>query len=101
MEFKLSAASFVSEKNFLPLDQSALYDVFIIGGGPAGLTAAVYCMRKGLSTGIVVKSLGGQVADTSDVENYMGYRHISGVDLVEKFREQVHQFPIGYRNNFV
>ncbi len=96
MEFKLSAASFVSEKNFLPLDQSALYDVFIIGGGPAGLTAAVYCMRKGLSTGIVVKSLGGQVADTSDVENYMGYRHISGVDLVEKFREQVHQFPIGY-----
>jgi len=96
MDFKLSTASFISEKNFVPLDKSVIYDLFIIGGGPAGLTAAVYAMRKGLNTGIVVKTLGGQVADTADVENYMGYKHITGVDLVEKFRDQVHQFSIGY-----
>ncbi|NLV69081.1 MAG: FAD-dependent oxidoreductase, partial [Spirochaetes bacterium] len=96
MEFNLSSVSFVSEKNFLQVDVSSVYDVIIIGGGPAGLTAAVYCMRKGVSTAIVIKSIGGQMAETSAVENYMGYRYINGVGLVDKFKEQVQQFGIAY-----
>ncbi len=96
MDFNLNAASFVSEKNFLPLDASVLYDVLILGGGPAGCTAAVYCMRKGVKTGIIVMKPGGQVSETYGIENYMGYRHIEGADLVEKFRDQVLQFGISY-----
>jgi len=96
MEFNLSAVSFVSEKNFTPIETGKVYDVLIIGGGPAGLTAAVYCMRKGVDTAIIIKSIGGQVAETSSVENYLGYKYINGVELVDKFKEQVIQFSIGY-----
>lgn len=96
MEFNLNTVSFMSERNFLPIDTTKVYDILIIGGGPAGLTAAVYCMRKGVDTAIIIKSIGGQVAETSSVENYLGYKYINGVELVEKFKEQVFQFSIGY-----
>jgi alkyl hydroperoxide reductase subunit F len=96
MDFNLSAVSFVTEKNFTPIATGKIYDVLIIGGGPAGMTAAVYCMRKGVDTAIVIKSIGGQVAETSSVENYLGYKYINGVELVDKFKEQVFQFSVGY-----
>ncbi len=96
MDFNLSTISFVAEKNFTPVDTGKVYDVLIIGGGPAGMTAAVYCMRKGVDTAIIIKSIGGQVAETSSVENYLGYKYINGVELVDKFKEQVFQFSIGY-----
>lgn len=95
MEFHLNIAALSSETRARELEKSRLYDVIILGGGPAALTAAVYCMRKAVSTGLITMDFGGQVAETSSVENYMGYKYIEGIDLVDKFREQVRQFPIG------
>ncbi|PKL40007.1 MAG: hypothetical protein CVV44_07245 [Spirochaetae bacterium HGW-Spirochaetae-1] len=96
MDFNLSLGAFTDTKQFVSMDPSVVYDIIILGGGPAGLTAAVYCMRKGLKTGIIIRDLGGQVAETAGVENYMGYRYISGVELVDKFQGQVQEFSIGF-----
>jgi len=71
-----------------------IYDLLIIGGGPAGMTAAIYAARKRLATLLVSKDLGGQVLVTAEVENYMGYQYIEGRELVNKFKEQVSRFPI-------
>ncbi|MCQ8893561.1 MAG: FAD-dependent oxidoreductase [Methanolinea sp.] len=64
-------------------------DVLIIGAGPAGLTAAVYCSRKMLKTTVVSENIGGQALESWAIENYMGYRMVSGADLMQKFEEQV------------
>ena len=65
-----------------------VYDVVIVGAGPAGLTAAVYCARKLLKAVVVSESIGGQAAWSWAIENYMGFRMITGEDLVRKFEEQ-------------
>jgi alkyl hydroperoxide reductase subunit F len=66
-----------------------IFDVLIIGAGPAGLTAAVYCSRKMLKTAIVSENIGGQALESWAIENYMGYRMVSGAELMQKFEEQV------------
>lgn len=71
-----------------------IYDLAIIGGGPAGMTAAVYAARKKINTLLISKDLGGQVLWTTEVENYMGYQYIEGRQLMSKFKEQVRHFPI-------
>jgi len=71
-----------------------IYDLAIIGGGPAGMTAVVYAARKKINTLLISKDLGGQVLWTTEVENYMGYQYIEGSQLMNKFKEQVRQFPI-------
>ena len=71
-----------------------MYDLMIIGGGPAGMTAAVYAARKKLNTLLLSKDVGGQVNWTLGIENYMGYQFIEGPELIHKFEEQVKQFPL-------
>lgn len=71
-----------------------MYEMVIIGGGPAGMTAAVYAARKKINTLLLSKDLGGQVLTTVGVENYMGYQFIEGPELMQKFEEQVKKFPI-------
>jgi alkyl hydroperoxide reductase subunit F len=66
----------------------------IVGAGPAGLTAGVYCARKMLNTMIISENIGGQALQSWAIENYMGYRMIAGEDLMKKFEEQVRTLPI-------
>ena len=71
-----------------------MYELIIIGAGPAGMTAAVYAARKKLNTLLISGDIGGQVLWTAGVENYMGYQFIEGHELMKKFEEQVKQFPL-------
>ncbi len=78
-----------------------MYDTVIIGMGPAGMTAAVYAARKKMNTLLVGKEYGGQVAQTSEVENYMGFQMISGPALMDKFEEQVRRYPVERKQSAV
>ncbi|WP_054853601.1 thioredoxin-disulfide reductase [Vulcanisaeta distributa] len=71
-----------------------VYDTVIIGGGPAGMSAAIYAARYGMSTIIITEEIGGQVAKAGWVENYLGYTRIMGPDLVNKFEEHVKYYNV-------
>jgi alkyl hydroperoxide reductase subunit F len=71
-----------------------MYELTIIGAGPAGMTAAVYAARKKIKTLLVSQDVGGQAIWASKVENYMGYQFIEGAELMRKFEDQVKLFPI-------
>jgi NADH-dependent peroxiredoxin subunit F len=71
-----------------------MHDLIIMGAGPAGMTAAVYAARQKADTLLLSKDVGGQVNWTLGIENYMGYQFIEGLELIEKFEEQVRKFPI-------
>jgi len=77
----------------------AIYDVLVIGGGPAAMTAAVYAARKMLKLALLTKDFGGQVMDTSDIENYMGFQTITGEELAKKFQEQIRHFEVPFRKD--
>ena len=70
------------------------YDLIIIGGGPAGITAGIYAARKKLRTLLVAKRFGGQMNEAHAVENYPGITVMSGVDLTKKFIENLKKFDI-------
>lgn len=82
------------KKEAMPLEVDKVYDTLIIGLGPAGLNAALYLRRKGLDVGIIGRALGGQVADTAVVENYLGYKNITGVGLTEDFFQHVLELEV-------
>lgn len=66
-----------------------MYDSIIIGGGPAGLTAAIYAARREMKTLVITNHVGGQIIWASTIENYPGFKEISSLDLVAKMEEQV------------
>ena len=72
---------------------SQLYDVIIIGGGPAAVAAGVYVARKQLSSLLITESFGGQSIVSDDVQNWIGDQHISGIELAQRFEKHVRAYP--------
>ena len=68
------------------------YELIIIGGGPAGITAAIYAARKRLKFLVITQVIGGQLMNNAFIENYTGYQEISGGELVSKFEEHLKEF---------
>ncbi len=65
------------------------FDLIIIGGGPAGLTAGVYAATLKMDAFLITADLGGQAIDSTRIENYMGYDFITGPELIDKFKHQL------------
>lgn len=83
----------LSNKNNI-LDSEKKYDLMVIGSGPAGLSAAIYAARKGLTVGIIGDKPGGQVNDTSSVENYIGFEFVTGETLAKTFLAHANSLKI-------
>lgn len=74
-----------------------MYDLLILGAGPSGLTAGIYAARGGLKTAIIEKtSFGGQLALTSEIENYPGFENISGFELAYKMQQQAEKLGVEF-----
>lgn len=75
--------------------EKKIFDVVILGGGPAGFSAAIYAARGAVSTAIVdVNMLGGQPSNYLELENYPGFQLVGGYDLMEKFEEHADKFGV-------
>src|SRR5215831_9071751 len=92
----LNAQGILDEK--LGLDSGTardlLYDVIVIGSGPAGMTAAIYSARKGLKTLVLAKDVGGQLNISAELENYLGYASIDAPTLITHFEDHVERFDV-------
>ena len=74
------------------------FDVLIVGGGPAGASAAIYSARKGIRTGIVADRFGGQVLDTVGIENLITVNYTEGPKLASTLEEHVKQYNVDIMN---
>ncbi|WP_160036483.1 alkyl hydroperoxide reductase subunit F [Paenibacillus sp. An7] len=74
------------------------YDVLVVGGGPAGASAAIYAARKGIRTGIIAERFGGQIMDTLGIENFISVKHTEGPKLAASLEEHVKEYDIDLMN---
>ena len=70
------------------------FDVLVLGGGPAGASAAIYSARKGLKVGVVAERIGGQVKETVGIENLISVPHTTGTQLADNLRTHLTQYPV-------
>ena len=74
------------------------YDVLVVGGGPAGASAAIYAARKGIRTGIVADRFGGQILDTAAIENFISVNRTEGPKLAASLEEHVKEYNVDVMN---
>lgn len=75
------------------MNNNTIYDIIIVGAGPAGVAAAVYSARKRLKTLLIAESIGGQSIVSDDIQNWIGEPHVSGFDLAQKLEAHVRSYP--------
>ena len=76
------------------LTEKEPFEVLIVGGGPAGASAAVYTARKGIRTGLVAERFGGQVLDTMSIENFVSVPYTEGPTFAANLEEHVKQYEV-------
>lgn len=77
-----------------------MYDLIIIGASAAGVSAAIYAARRNLNFIILAKDVGGEVARSGEVENYLGFKHTDGFELTQKFQEQLDFYKVNVKRPY-
>ncbi len=71
-----------------------MYELVIIGGGPGGITAAIYAARNKMNFALIAKDFGGRMGLVSDIQNYPGFQSISGLELTDRFKHQLDELNV-------
>ena len=87
-----------SEQDASEFDDKDPFDVLVVGGGPAGASAAIYAARKGIRTGIIADRFGGQILDTATIENFISVNRTDGPKLAASLEEHVKEYDIDVMN---
>ena len=87
-----------ASKDAAKINAKEAFDVLVIGGGPAGATAAIYAARKGIATGIVSERFGGQVMDTMDIENFTSVQKTQGPKFAADIEAHVKDYDVDIMN---
>lgn len=87
-----------AKKQAAALNEKDPYEVLVVGGGPAGASAAIYAARKGIRTGVVAERFGGQVMDTMAIENFISVKETQGPKLAAALEEHVKEYDVDIMN---
>lgn len=97
MDFSLNLGA-LDEGKKQKIDEDKLYDVIVVGSGPAAVSAAIYAVRKGLSTAMIGVKVGGQVLDTNEIENIIGTPKTTGSKYAETLEEHLKEYEIAFKD---
>ena len=86
------------ERQAEKISAKPVFDVLVVGGGPAGASAAIYAARKGIRTGVAAERFGGQVLDTMAIENFISVQETEGPKLAVALEEHVKQYDVDIMN---
>ena len=95
--FELNLGS-LDEGKLAKIDENTLYDVTVIGTGPAATSAAIYAVRKGLNVAMIGVKVGGQVLDTNEIENIIGTTTTTGSKYAESLEKHMKEYPIVFKD---
>ncbi|WP_395699175.1 alkyl hydroperoxide reductase subunit F [Aquabacterium sp.] len=87
-----------AQRSAAKLNDKPVFDVLIVGGGPAGAAAAVYAARKGIRTGVVAERFGGQTLDTLGIENFISVAHTEGPKFANALEQHVREYEVDVMN---
>mgnify|MGYP001470678548 CR=1 FL=1 len=98
MELEEILAELGSTQDASEFEDKEPFDVLVVGGGPAGASAAIYAARKGIRTGIVAERFGGQIMDTATIENFISVKETEGTKLASALEEHVKDYDVDIMN---
>jgi NADH-dependent peroxiredoxin subunit F len=87
-----------ADREAAKLAQKDVFDLLVVGGGPAGASAAIYAARKGIRTGVLAERFGGQVLDTMGIENFISVKETEGPKLVAALEQHVREYEVDIMN---
>lgn len=96
MDFSLNLGA-LDEGKLVKIDENKLYDVTVVGSGPAAVSSAIYAARKGLNVAMVGVKIGGQVLDTNEIENIIGTVSTTGAKFAETLEKHLKEHEIAFK----